>query len=90
MRAKALNSKYSWVSLLIILVIGVVFGGIITYLTSDVSALSWLNVGYTFGLSDPFVLDLYIIKLTFGLSVNVNVAVIIGIIISAVVYRYVF
>ena len=90
MRAKSLNSKYSWLSLLIILVIGVVFGGIITYLTSDVSALSWLNVGYTFGLNDPFVLDLYVIKLTFGLSVNVNVAVIIGIIISAVVYRYVF
>ncbi len=90
MRAKVLNSKYSWLSLLIILVIGVVFGGIITYLVSDISALSWLTVGYTFGLNDPFVLDLYIIKLTFGLSVNVNVAVIIGIIISAVIYRYVF
>ena len=68
MRGKALNSKYSWFSLLIILVIGVVFGGIITYLTSDVSALSWLNVGYTFGLNDPFVLDLYVIKLTFGFA----------------------
>lgn len=90
MRAKSLNSKYTWFSLLIILVIGVVFGGIITYLTSGVGALDWLTIGYTFGLSEPFVLDLYVIKLTLGLSVNVNVAVIIGILLAAVVYRFVF
>ena len=90
MRAKALNSKYTWFSILIILVIGVVFGGIITYLTSGIEAFNWLTIGYTFGLSEPFVLDLYVIKLTFGLSVNVNVAVIIGILISALVYRFVF
>lgn len=90
MRAKSLNSKYTWFSLLIILVIGVVFGGIITYLTSGIDALRWLTIGYTFGLSEPLVLDLYVIKLTFGLSVNVNVAVIIGMLISAIVYRFVF
>ncbi len=82
--------KFSWLSLFIILIVGVVFGGIITYLTRDISALNWLNVGYEFGLKQPLVLDLYILKLTFGLSANINVAVIIGIFLSALCYRFVF
>ena len=87
---KSLTSKYSWVAILVIIIIGVVIGGIITYLTSGINALAWLNIGYNFGLVQPLVLDLSIIKLTFGFSVNINIAVVLGIITSAVVYRYLF
>ena len=48
------------------------------------------NSCYNYGLVQPLVLDLSIIKLTFGFSVNINIAVVLGIIISAVVYRYLF
>lgn len=84
------TKRFSLLSVFIILIVGVVIGGIITFLTRDISALNWLNIGYEFGLKQPLVLDLSIIKLTFGLTANINVAVIFGILISALFYRFVF
>lgn len=84
------TKRFSPLAFFIILAVGVVIGGIITYLTRDISALNWLNIGYEFGLKQPFVLDLSVIKLTFGLTANINVAVLIGIFISALCYRFVF
>ena len=84
------TKRFSWLSVFIILAIGVVFGGIITYLTRDIAALNWLNIGYEFGLKQPLMLDLSVIKLTFGLTANINVAVIIGTVASALFYRFVF
>jgi len=89
MRLKS-GRVFSWWGLLIIIVIGVVLGEIITYLTSGIPALEWLSIGYRFGLTTPLVLDLNIMSLTFGLVINVNVAAIIGMIISAFIYKYVF
>ncbi|MBQ7950961.1 MAG: DUF4321 domain-containing protein [Clostridia bacterium] len=84
------TKRFSLLSVFIILAIGVVFGGIITYLTRDISALNWLNIGYEFGLKQPLMLDLYVIKLTFGLTANINVAVILGTVVAALFYRFVF
>ncbi len=84
------TKKFSVLAVFIILVVGVVFGGIITFLTRDISALNWLNIGYEFGLKSPLVLDLSILKLTFGLTLNMNVAAILGIFLSALFYRFVF
>ena len=83
------TKRFSPLAILIILIVGVVFGGIITYLTRDIAALHWLNIGYEFGLKEPLVLDLYILKLTFGLTANINVAVIFGMLLSALFYRFV-
>lgn len=90
MGLKSPGKLFSWWGLLIIIVIGVVVGEIITYLTAGIPALEWLSIGYRFGLTSPIVLDLNIMSLTFGIAINVNVAVIIGIIISAFIYKYVF
>ena len=89
MRLKSGRTFSVW-GLLIVIVIGVVLGEIITYLTAGVSALHWLSIGYRFGLTSPLVLDLNIMSLTFGIVINVNVASIIGMVISAFVYKYVF
>ena len=51
------------------------------------SALSWLSYGLDFGMTQPLVLDLNLINLTFGLSVNLNVATIICIIIALLVAK---
>ena len=83
-------TKFSPIVLFIILVAGIVFGGIITYLTNGNPAFAWLNIGYDFGLKEPLVLDMYILKLTFGIGIHVNVAAIFGIIISALGYKYIF
>ena len=52
-----------------------------------VDFLSWLAYGENFGLSTPLELDMGIIKLTFALMVNVNVASIIGMIGAIFIYR---
>ncbi|MBP3620658.1 MAG: DUF4321 domain-containing protein [Lachnospiraceae bacterium] len=79
-------NKNQW-TLLLILLSGIVLGGFIGYLCRNVSFLSWLNYGQTFGLSSPVVLDLGIIILTFGLTISINIASILGIIIGIIIYK---
>jgi hypothetical protein len=78
--------KNNW-TLLIILLCGIVLGGFLGQLASNVSFLSWLAYGNTFGLTSPIVLDLGILVLTFGLTITINIASIIGLIIGIIVYR---
>ena len=78
--------KNNW-TLLVILLCGIVLGGFLGQLASHVHVLSWLAYGKTFGLTSPVVLDLGILVLTFGLTVTINIASIIGLIISIIVYR---
>ena len=75
-----------WTLLLLVLA-GIVLGGFIGELTSNVSFLSWLNYGQSFGLSDPLVLNLGILVLTFGLKIKITIAGIIGILIAILIYR---
>ena len=71
--------KNNWACFLLILA-GVVIGGVIGNLFPD----SWLNYGQTFGLSQPLVLDFGILCLTFGLTIKITIASIIGIAIGIV------
>ncbi len=72
---------------ILILLAGLVVGGLIGQLASGVSALSWLNFGQSFGVQNPFVLDLGILVLTFGLTIRISIASVIGIILGVIVYR---
>lgn len=80
------TGKNNW-TLFVILLCGIVLGGYLGTLASNVSFLSWLNYGNTFGLTSPIVLDLGILVLTFGLTITINIASIIGLIIGIIVYR---
>ena len=66
---------------------GIVLGGFIGYLTKDIRFLSWLNYGQTFGLEQPIVLNLGIMVLTFGLTINISVASIIGVVVAIILYK---
>lgn len=79
-------NKSKW-TLLLILLSGIVLGGFIGYLCSTVSWLSWLGYGQTFGLSEPIVLDLGIMVLTFGIKISINIASILGIVIGIIIYK---
>ncbi len=79
-----MKRKNTWTCLLLLLA-GLVVGGLIGKVFPDGS---WMNYGQTFGLSSPVVLDLGILCLTFGLSIKITVASIIGIAIGIVVYRF--
>ena len=65
--------------------VGVVLGTLVAELTKDVSGLSWLSYGLSFGMTEPLVLDLYFMKLTIGLLLNLNVSVILFILASLVI-----
>lgn len=81
------SSKNMW-ALFLLLLAGIVLGGFIGTLTANISFLSWLNYGQTFGLSNPVVLDLGIIVLTFGMTIRITIAGIIGVVLSIFIYRW--
>ena len=78
--------KNAW-ALFLLLLSGIVLGGFIGTLVADIPFLSWLNYGQSFGLENPVVLDLGILVLTFGLSIRITVARIIGVLIAILIYR---
>ena len=82
----ATKEKNIWV-FLVFLLSGLVIGGLLGKLASGTSWLWWLSYEQSFGLESPLVLDLNVLKLTFGLMVNINVASIIGMILSIFIYR---
>ena len=79
-----MKSKNGWV-LLIMLLSGIVLGGFIGMLTENVSGLNWLNYGQGFGLEKPIVLGLLV--LTFGLTIHISIASIIGVVLAIIIYR---
>lgn len=82
----ATREKNIWILILFILS-GIVVGGLLGDLASNVSFLSWLSYGEQFGLANPIELDLNVVKLTFGLMVKINIASIIGIILAIFIYK---
>ena len=82
----ATRDKNIWI-LIVFLLAGLVIGGLLGKLAGEVPALWWLSYEQEFGLDNPLVLDLNILKLTFGLMIHINVASIIGMIIAIFVYR---
>ena len=81
-----MKNKNGWI-MLVILLCGIVLGGFIAYLTQNVGALSWLNFGQTFGLTEPLTLDLGILVLTFGLTIRITIGSIIGLILGIILYK---
>ena len=76
--------RVNWVLVLLVLV-GFVIGRFIgTYFEG-----SFLNYGQTFGLSNPVVLDMGFIVLTFGLQIQITIASVIGVVLSLVVYKFI-
>ncbi len=69
---------------------GIVIGMLVATLTKDVPFLSWLSFGLSFGMPSPLVLDLNIIDITFGLSININVSTIIFISLALIVAKYIY
>ena len=77
--------KNNW-ALFLMLLAGIMLGGFIGT-AAGVSGLSWLNYGQSFGFASPIVLDLGILVITFGLSIKITIASIIGVLIAIIIYR---
>ena len=84
---KGTGSKNAW-SLFLLLLTGIVLGGFIGMLAEGTPALGWLAYRQSFGLEEPIVLNLGILVLTFGLSIKITIASIIGMILAIIIYRF--
>ena len=82
----ATKEKNIWV-LLIFMLSGLVIGRLLGELASKVDWLWWLSYSQTFGLDNPIVLDLSVVKITFALMFKINVASIIGLLLAVFVYK---
>ena len=84
---KRAGGKNSW-ALFLLMLAGIVLGGFIGTLTADMPGFAWLNYGQSFGFDKPIVLNLGILVITFALNIKITIASIIGLVISAIIYRF--
>ena len=84
---KGTGSKNAW-ALFLMLLAGIVLGGFIGILAKDVPALDWLPYGQSFGLEKPVVLNFGVLVITFGLSIKITIASIVGVILAIIIYRF--
>ena len=84
---KRAGGKNSW-ALFLLMLAGIVLGGFIGTLTADMPGFAWLNYGQCFGFDNPIVLNLGILVITFALNIKITIASIIGLVISAIIYRF--
>ena len=81
-----MRNKNNWI-LLILLLSGIVLGGFLGSLAEGISWLSWLNFGQSFGLDSPLILNLGVLIITFGLTIKITMASIIGVAIALLIFR---
>jgi hypothetical protein len=82
----AVKNKGTWVAILFILA-GLVIGGLLGDLASNIDWLWWLSFGEEFGLQSPIVLDLSVVTITFALMIKINIASIVGVVVALLIYR---
>jgi len=79
------SDKNGWVLFLFILV-GIVLGGFIGKLTSNISFLNWLDFGYSFGVNSSG-LDLKVVKFSFEILFNITISSLLGVAIAVFAYK---
>jgi len=80
------KGRSKWV-LIILILAGLVIGGLLGQLASKVDFLWWMGYSQIFGLSTPINLNLSVIQLTFGISFEISIASIIGMLIGICIYK---
>lgn len=70
------------------ILIGAISGSLIGELIgSNIGALDFLKSTYTIGMSNPMLIDLKVLTITFGINFNINIMSIIGIVLAIILYR---
>lgn len=82
----ATKEKNIWI-LLIFILSGLVVGGLLGELAAKVDWLWWLSYGQSFGLENPIVLDLNVVKITFALMFKISISSIIGMVLAIFIYK---
>jgi len=70
------------------ILIGAISGSLIgDLLGNNVGALKFLKSTYTIGMSNPMLLDIKVLTVTFGINFNINIMSIVGIVLAIILYR---
>ncbi len=85
----ATRDKSTWIVILFIFA-GLVIGGLLGEVASQVDWLSWLSYGQSFGIDNPFVLNMNVLSLTFAFSIHINIASILGLAIAIFLYKKIY
>lgn len=84
MKGAEKSSGFLW----FIILLGAVFGSFVgDIIGNNFKLLSFLKNSYVIGSSTPLVLNLKFMVLTFGLSLNVSIMTIAGIIMAIILYK---
>jgi hypothetical protein len=81
-----MKEKSVWIFMILIFA-GIIFGGLLGEIAGEVEFLKWLAYGKDFGITEPFLLDLSVLKLSFSIMFDLNVASVIGILLAIFIYR---
>lgn len=78
--------KSFWLTLFLICV-GIVVGEMVAEMTASVPYLSVLSYGLDFGTETPAVIDLNVLRFTFGINIKITISTIIFVALSLVLGR---
>lgn len=85
----ARRARRPWAALLLVFVLGAIVGHVLAESVRHIPSLSFLARTLALGLEPPVRLDLALVTLTFGFTVRLNLAVVLGILIALVAWRLV-
>lgn len=85
----AIRDKSTWMAILFIFA-GLVIGGLLGEVASQVDWLNWLSYGQSFGMDDPLVLNMNVLSFTFAFALHINIASIIGLAIAIFLYKKIY
>ena len=81
------RGRNPWWILVVIVIAGAMLGSVLANAVGQFTYLSWLGRSLTVGLAPPVVVDLHVLTLTLGFTVRLNLAVLLGILVAAYVFR---
>ena len=81
------RARNPWWILVVIVIAGAMLGSVLANAVGQFTYLSWLGRTIQVGVAPPVVVDLHVLTLTLGFLLRLNLAVLLGILIAAYVFR---
>ncbi|HYM91924.1 MAG TPA: DUF4321 domain-containing protein [bacterium] len=81
------RGRNPWWVLVVIVIAGAMLGSVLANAIGQFTYLSWLGRSVAVGLAPPVVIDLQVMTLTVGFTLRLNLAILLGILVAAYVFR---
>jgi len=83
----ARRGRNPWWLLLFVIIAGALLGSVIADAVAGYPVLSFLSRDVRAGIDPPFTFDLRVVTLTFGATLRLNLAILIGIVLAIWIFR---